>query len=147
MIASIRTTTGRENIVIDSISSKINSKKIPIKSVFHPEDLSGYIFIEADSAESIEEAVKNVPHVRGTVSRDVKLEELEKFIIPEKRTITIDVGDIVDVITGPFKGERAKITRVDEVKGDVTLELMEAVIPIPITISVNSIKIYEKKKD
>jgi len=145
MIASIRTTTGRENIVIDSISIRSQTKKIPIRSIFHPEDLSGYIFIEGEN-EDIEQAIKNVPHVRGIVSKNIKLDELEKFIVPEKREIKIDVGDIVDVVSGPFKGERARITRVDEVKGEVTLELMEAVIPIPVTISVNSVKIYEKKK-
>jgi transcriptional antiterminator NusG len=146
MIASIRTTTGRENVVIDSISTRTQLKKIPIKSIFHPEDLRGYIFIEGDANEDIETAIKTIPHVRGIVSRDVKLSELEKFIVPEKREIKIEVGDIVDIISGPFKGERARITRVDEVKGEVTLELMEAVIPIPVTISVNSVRIYEKKK-
>jgi transcription termination/antitermination protein NusG len=145
MIASIRTTTGRENVVIDSISAKVITKKIPIKSVFHPEDLRGYIFIEGES-DDIDSAIKNIPHVRGVVSRDINLQELEKFIVPEKREIKIDVGDIVDVISGPFKGERARITRVDETKNEVTLELMEAVIPIPVTISVNSVRIYEKKK-
>jgi len=145
-ILTIRTTTGRENVVIDSIVNKIQSRKIPIKSVFHPEDLRGYVFIEGE-AEDIKISVKGVPHVRGLIQKDVKLEELERFLIPEKSEIKIEVGDVVEIIGGPFKGEKAKITRIDETKGEITVELLEAAIPIPVTISVNSVRIYEKKKE
>ena len=145
-ILTVRTTTGRENVVIDSIVNKIQSRKIPIKSVFHPEDLRGYVFIEGE-AEDIKISVKGVPHVRGLIQKDVKLEELERFLIPEKSEIKIEVGDVVEIIGGPFKGEKAKITRIDETKGEITVELLEAAIPIPVTISVNSVRIYEKKKE
>ncbi len=145
MIATIRTTTGRENVVIDSLTTKIQNEKIPIKSLFHPEELRGYIFIEADEDE-IELAVKSVPHVRGFINKNVPMVQLEKFLVPEKSEVKFDVGDIVEIIGSPFKGERAKISRVDETKGEITVEFLEAAIPIPVTISVNSVRMYEKKK-
>ena len=145
MIMTIRTTTGRENVVIDSIVSKIQSRKIPIKSVFHPEELRGYIFIEGES-EDIEASIKGIPHVRGLINKEVKMEELEIFLIPEKSEIKLESGDLVEIIGGPFKGEKAKITRYDETKNEVTVELLEAAVPIPLTISVNSVRITEKKK-
>ena len=146
MILTIRTTTGRENTVIDSISARVTSKKLPIKSLFHPEDLRGYVFIESETSEVVEEAIKGVPHMRGIVAKNVQLKELEKFLVPEKAEIKIEVGDIVEVTGGPFKGEKAKIIRADEAKGEVTIELLEAVIPIPITIPTTSVRIHEKKK-
>ena len=146
-IATLRTTTGREGVVIDTITSRVIGKKIPIKSVFQTEDLRGYIFIEGEITD-IESAIKGLPHVRGMVASDVKLEEIEKFLIPEKREIVLDVGDIVEVTGGPaFKGERARITRVDEMKGEITIELLEAVIPIPLTIPTTAVRLYEKKKE
>jgi len=146
-IATLRTTTGREGVVIDSIVSRVQGKKIPIKSLFQTEDLRGYIFIEGEITD-IENAVKGLPHIRGMVASDVKLEEIEKFLIPEKRQIVLDVGDIVEVTGGPaFKGERARITRVDEVKGEITIELLEAVIPIPLTLPTTAVRLYEKKKE
>jgi transcriptional antiterminator NusG len=145
-IATLRTTTGREGVVIDSIVSRVQSKKIPVKAVFQTEDLRGYIFIEGEIAD-IESAIKGLPHIRGMVASDVKIEEVEKFLVPEKRQIKLDIGDIVEVTGGPaFKGERAKITRVDEVKGEVTIELLEAVIPIPLTLPTTAVRLYEKKK-
>jgi transcriptional antiterminator NusG len=144
-IFTIRTTTGRENVVIDSIVAKIQGKKLPIKSLFHPEELRGYVFIEGEE-EDIKNSVKGVPHVRGLIQKEVKLQELERFLIPEKSEIKIEPGDVVEIIGGPFRGEKAKITRADETKGEITVELLEAAIPIPVTISVNSVRIHEKKR-
>ena len=145
MISTIRTTTGRENVVIESLVSRISSQKIPIKSLFHPEDLRGYVFIEGES-EDIEAATKGVPHVRGLINKNVDLKEIERFLVPAKSEIKIEIGDVVEIIGSPFKGEMAKVSRIDEQKGELTVEFMEAAIPIPVTISVNSVRLHEKKK-
>ena len=145
MISTVRTTTGRENVVIESLIYRIKTKKIPIKSIFHPEELRGYIFIEGEN-EDIEVAIKGVPHIRGLINKDVPLEQLERFLIAEKREIKTEIGDIVEVIGGPFKGEKGRITRTDETKNEITVEFLEAAIPIPVTISVNAVRIHEKAK-
>jgi transcriptional antiterminator NusG len=145
MIATVRTTTGRENIVLESIAMRVKKHNIPIKSLLHPEDLRGYIFVEGES-EDIETAIRGIPHVRGLINKDVPMDQIEKFIIAEKREIKFEVGDIVEIVGGPFKGENGKITRVDETKNEVTVEFLEAAIPIPVTISMNSVRMYEKKK-
>jgi transcriptional antiterminator NusG len=145
MIATIRTTTGRENVVMDSLISRIESQNIPIKSLFHIEELRGYIFIEGD-AEEIDASIKSIPHVRGFINKNADMNQIERFLVPEKSEVKLEVGDIVEIIGSPFKGERAKISRVDEQKGELTVEFLEAAIPIPVTISINSVRIYEKKK-
>ncbi|MBI4174357.1 MAG: transcription elongation factor Spt5 [Candidatus Aenigmarchaeota archaeon] len=146
MIATIRTTTGRENVVIDSLTTKIQNEHLQIKSLFHPEELRGYIFIEGEP-EEIEMTVKSVPHVRGFINKDVPMSQLERFLVAEKSEVKFSVGDVVEIIGSPFKGERAKISRVDETKNEITVEFLEAAIPIPVTISVNSVRMYEKKKE
>ena len=145
MLATIRTTTGRENVVIDSLVNRVGSQKIPIKSIFHPEDLRGYVFVEGE-VDDIENAIKNIPHIRGFINKDVPFTQVERFLVQAKSEIKFEVGDIVEIIGSPFKGEHAKITHVDEQKGEVTVEFLEAAIPIPVKISVNSIRMHEKKK-
>ncbi len=144
MIITVRTTTGRENIVIDGIEKRVKSKGLNIKSVFHPEELRGYIFIEADNVDEIEEAIRGIPHVRGIIPKNVKFSDVERFLIPEKQEVKVEENDIVEIIGGPFKGEKAKVKRVDEAKNEITVELLEAAIPIPVTISTNSVRIIEK---
>ena len=145
MLAMIRTTSGRENIVMNSLTTRIQNKKIPVKSLFHPEDLRGYIFIEAETGD-IDASVNGIPHIRGVVKKGITLEQLEKFLIPEKREIKLGVDDIVEIIGDMFKGEKGKITRVDETKKEITVEFIEAAIPIPITVPMNSVRLYEKKR-
>jgi transcription termination/antitermination protein NusG len=145
MIATIRTTTGRENVVIDSVTTRITTQSIPIKALFHPEELRGYVFIEGD-VEEIEAAIKGIPHIRGFINKNVPMEQIERFLVAEKSEIKLEVGDIVEIIGSPFKGERAKISRIDEQKGEITVEFLEAAIPIPVTISANSVRLHEKKK-
>ncbi len=145
MIATIRTTTGRENVVMESLIARINSQKVPIKSVCHPEDLRGYIFIEGES-EDIETSIKGIPHIRGFINKNVEMDQIERFLVPAKSEIKLEIGDIVEIIGSPFKGEMGKISRIDEQKGELTVEFVEAAIPIPVTISVNSARLHEKKK-
>jgi transcription termination/antitermination protein NusG len=146
MILTIRTTSGRENAVIDSLASRIKSRKLEIKALIQTEDLRGYVFIEADDIDLIRDAVKGVPHIRGVIEKDVTVAELDRFLVPEKQIIRSDIGDIVEIISGPFKGERAKVTRYDEMKGEVIVELLEAAIPIPVTIPVATTRTLERAK-
>lgn len=147
MILTLRTTSGRENAVIESLISRIKSKQIPIKSLIQTEELRGYIFIETDDVEFIQEAIKGVPHIRGILGKEITTEEIERFLIPEKQVVKVEVGDLVEIISGPFKGEKAKVTRFDEIKNEVTVELLEAAIPIPVTIPVTTTRLYEKGKE
>jgi len=142
---TIRTTTGRENVVIESLMNRIRSESIAVKSLFHPEELRGYVFIEGES-ESVEAAIKGVPHIRGLINKEVQMNDIERFLVPEKSEIKLEIGDTVEIIGSPFKGEKAKITRVDETKGEITVEFLEAAIPIPVTISMTSVRLEKKKE-
>lgn len=145
MIYTVKTVVGRENVVLDTIAAKVKSEGLNIKTLVHPEEIKGYIFIEG-VVEDVEKAVKMVPHARGLVKKPVELKDVERFLQPRKVEIELDLGNIVEVIGGPFKGERGKVVRYDKTKRETTLELIETVTPIPITISVEFVKILQKKK-
>jgi transcriptional antiterminator NusG len=134
MIYTVRTTVGRENAVIETLISKSKSSAMNIKSIFHPEELKGYIFLEGDE-ESIDQIVKAVPHVKGIIKKEVKMEDIRKFLETKKIEIKVNRGDVIEVTSGPFKNEKGKVTRVDEAK--------EAAIPIPITVPIESVKVIE----
>jgi transcriptional antiterminator NusG len=143
MIYTVKTVVGRENIVIDAIASKAKSEGLAIQSVFHPEEIRGYVFIEGE-IKDVEKVVQMIPHVRGLIKKAVDLKDIQKFLQPRTVEIEMNIGDVVEVIGGPFKGERGKVTRYDKTKREVTIELIEAVVPIPITVSVEFLKLLEK---
>jgi len=145
VIYALKTVVGRENIVLDSIASKVKTRGLAIQSLVHPEEIRGYIFIEGEIKE-VEKAVQIIPHVRGLIKTPIEIKKIQRFLQPKKTEIELDVGDVVEVIGGPFKGEKGKIIRYDKTKREVVIELFEVTVPIPITISAEFVKVLEKAK-
>lgn len=142
MILTIRTTVGRENAVMETLNKRIKYLKIDVKSIFHPDELKGYIFIEGE-IPSIEKIIQGVPHVKGIIRKEVNISDIKKFLEARKIEIKINRGDIVEITGGPFKNVKGKVTRVEEAREEVTLELLEAAIPIPITVPIDSVRLIE----
>ncbi|MDR2707389.1 MAG: transcription elongation factor Spt5 [Nitrososphaerota archaeon] len=142
----VKTTTGQERNVARLITTKVEMNKIPLKSLLIPDTLKGYVFIEADGPHYVEEAIAGVRHVRSRVSGLVNFAEIERYIV--RKPVMEDLGedDFVEITGGPFKGMRAKITRLDKSKGEVTLELLEATFTLPITVHSDYVKLVEKAK-
>jgi transcriptional antiterminator NusG len=139
MILTARTTRGREKTAINSLRSKIKNSDRDIKAVFHPDDLKGYIFIEGKESD-IRDLVSEVRNVRGIIDEEVGVDEIEKYLSDEQEEIKLEQGDTVEVIGGAFKGEEAKITRVDETNREVTIELLDAAVPIPTTVEAEMVR-------
>jgi len=130
---------------MDMLASKIKVEGLDIKTIFHPAELKGYIFIEG-TLGNVQKAIRGVMHIRGLIQKPVQLEEIKHFLEYKKERIKIELGDIVEIIGGPFKGEKGKVNRIDKVKGEVTVELLEATIPIPVTIATEFVKVVKPAK-
>lgn len=144
-IYTVKTVVGRENIVIDSISSKAVSESLDIKALVHPEEIKGYVFVEG-AIRDVEKVLQMVPHIRGVIKKPVAITEIQRFLQPKKVEIDLKVKDIVEVIGGPFKGERGKVTRYDKAKREVIIELLDVTVPIPITVNAEFVKLSERSK-
>jgi len=149
-VFAVRTTAGQEKNVADMIASKVKTKeetsKLPIKAVFVPEMLKGYVFIEAEGPHFVEQAIAGIKHVRSRVPGLVSFSEVERYLVVKPVIEELNIDDLVEVVGGPFKGMRAKITRIDKTKAEVTLELLEATFTLPITVHADYVRLVEKAK-
>ena len=143
MIYAIKTIIGRENVVLESMAGKAKAQGLLIKALAHPEEIRGYVFVEGE-LKDVESVIKEIPHARGILRKPVSVSEIKRFLEPKKVEIKINEGDIVEVIGGPFKGEKGKVTRFDKVKGEITMELIEVTVPIPITVNSGLVKVIKK---
>ena len=143
MIFPIRTTVNQEQMVVDILGAKIAKEDLNIYSIAVVPGLKGYILIEADNEITVRRGITDTPHVRGSgiVKGEVKIEELSEMLEAKPLMKTLEEGQIVEIISGPFKAEKAKITRVNAQKEEVTVELLEAAVKIPVTIKAENIKI------
>ncbi|MBT4869962.1 MAG: transcription elongation factor Spt5 [Candidatus Diapherotrites archaeon] len=143
MIFPVRTTVGQEQLVVDILGSKIIKEDLNIYSIAVVPGLKGYILIEADNEVTVRRGITDTPHIKGSgiVKGAVKIEELSGLLESKPLMKTLEEGQTIEIIAGPFKGEKAKITRVNAAKEEVTVELLEAAVKIPVTIKAENIKI------
>ena len=125
----LRVTANREDQVMDFIVANAQRKKLEVFAVVRAHGMRGYIFLEAGNRTDAEQAAFNVPYARG--------------ILPK----TVEYKDIVEIISGPFKREQAKITRIDKQKEGVVVELLEAAVPIPITVKMDAVKVIRRETE
>jgi transcriptional antiterminator NusG len=146
-IYTVRTTIGQERNVADMITARVERERFGVHSILVPHDIRGYIMVEAVNKTEIEKSLHGVSHARGIVEGEIEFSEIEKFFEPKPTVTKIDIGDIVELVSGPFKGEKARVVRVDLKKEETTVELFEATVPIPVTVRGDSIKVIRKEEE
>ncbi|MBI5553140.1 MAG: transcription elongation factor Spt5 [Candidatus Diapherotrites archaeon] len=143
MIFTIRTTVGQEDTVVEIMSNQVIREGLNVFSFCVIPNLKGYVLVEADHEMTVRRAITGTTYVKGKgmVGGEVKIDELSKLLESKPLMKTIKVGQKIELISGPFKGEKAKVIRVNDMKEEVTVELLEAAVKIPVTIKAENIKI------
>jgi len=146
MIYIIKVTTNKEDKALDLVAERARKKQLEVYSLARPHGLRGYIILEALDRETAEEAVFNLPYVKGIIGKTVSYEDVKNIIEPIIEEIKIEKDDIVEIIGEPFKKEKAKVLRVDKAKGEAVVTLLEAAVPIPVTIKIDNVKVIRREK-
>lgn len=145
MIYAIRVTSGQEKIIAEILLKKAKAEKVAIYSVVHVENVKGYLFVEAADENSLVKLIQKVKHIKGFLKKSMSISEIQNLIKTSSApTVVLEVGDVVEMTSGPFKGEKAKVVDLDEAKDEVTVELVEVAVPIPVTVKSKIIKLLQK---
>ncbi|XVH30693.1 transcription elongation factor Spt5 [Haloferacaceae archaeon DSL9] len=142
-IFAVKTTASQEQTVADMLASK---EEPEIHAVLAPDSLTSYVMVEADNTAVLERLFDEVPHARSIIQGTTSMAEVEHFLSPTPDVEGIAEGDIVELIAGPFKGEKARVQRIDEGKDQVTVELYEATVPIPVTVRGDQIRVLDSEE-
>lgn len=144
MIFIIKVTSNKEDRALDMMSERAEKKGLSVYALVRPHGLKGYLIMEAADRESVEEAAFNLPYVKGIIGKTVAYEEIKVMLEPKVEDVKIEVGDVVEMISEPFKNEKAKVTRIDKQKGEVVVSLLGASVPIPVTVKIDNIKVIRR---
>ena len=137
---AIRTTGGQEHIVVNLAQNRINSKKIAVRSILLLDSFKGYIIIEAPNSNIAYDALIGVRHVKGQIRGELPYKDIESYLVKRPVVTELNIDDTVEVIAGPFKSMKAKITRVDYEKQEATVLLLDSPYQIPVTVDANYLK-------
>jgi len=145
-IMALKTSIGHEKDVADGISGKAKSGKSDMAAILAPVGLRGYVLIEGMNTDKMRETVKGVRKAHSFVDGEMSFQEIDHYLTPKSQVSGITEGDVVELVAGPFKGEKARVQQIDESKEEITVELFEAMVPIPVTVRGDHVRVLEKDR-
>lgn len=131
-----------------------------IMSILHPPAMRGYVFVESSAQHHVEKLIGRSggrdPSARRGINQsplknaktvlpgEAPLEDILPYLEPKAVTSGIEVGCIVEIVTGAFKGEKARIISVTESKEEVSMELYEQIIPMTLNMRGDHVRVIER---
>jgi transcriptional antiterminator NusG len=146
-IFTIKTQVGKEQNTADLINSRADKSKLDLPSILVTPELRGYIFVEGFDEELLKNTIKTIGYARNMLEGDIPIDQIEHFLTPTSAVAKITDGDTVEMVSGPFRGEKAKITHIDYAKEEITVELLDSMVPIPITVRGEQVRIIKRKDE
>ena len=137
----VRVAGGQENMIASMLQTRLNTKKIDgIFSVLFLDSFKGYVIVEAIDSNIAYEALHGIRHIRGQIRGELPFKDLEGYLVKKPVVTELTIDDTVEIIAGPFKSMKAKITRVDYEKQEATVVLLDSPYQIPVTVDANYLK-------
>ena len=143
---AVRTTGGQEHVVAKLVENRLARRNPGIYSILVLENLKGYIVVEAKSANVAHDVLTGIKHVRGQLKGEIALDDIKNFLVKKPSVEELSINDTVEIIGGPFKGMKARITRVDYDRQEATVVLLDAPYQLPVTIDANYLRLVEKAR-
>ena len=142
---------GMEVKVAAMIMERARALGLDIRSVIVPYSLKGYIVIEAGDPGDVYTAVRRIKDVKRVRLADMSVDEVINLVKPpETRALKLSKGQMVEIVSGPFKGFRARIIDVNERKGEVTITLQDVNLrggsTITVTIPIDDVRPVESEE-
>ena len=153
----LKTTMGQEEKVASEIQARLSGTgslqdiQSEIFSVLCPTMMRGYVFVEASAYHHVEKLIgraggRTTPlkNCRKVLPGASPLGAVTPYLEPKAATAGIEEGDIVEIRVSSFKGERARVTNVAENKEEVTVELFDTPIPMPLTLRADQVRVTQR---
>lgn len=162
-IYAVKATAGQERVVAELMyreaAKKLEKNRAEgreIHSVLYTSGLKGYVLVEANMPAVVSDLAREVPKTKGMLLKEkgniesagvIPISDLQETLNPTPVVAEVERGDLVELIAGPFKGEKAQVAKFDQDKNEITVELIEAAVPIPVVVRGDDIKILKKEEE
>jgi transcriptional antiterminator NusG len=145
-IFAVKTTGGQEKTVAKFVGDRLEKRKqegkdSQVYAILVLDAQKSYVFFEAQNAQAVSDSISGFKHVKGMVPGYSQFSDIEKFLVDKSIISDVNVGDVIEIVAGPFKGMRAKINRIEPARSEVTVLLLDAPYQLPVTVDVGFIKV------
>ena len=162
----VKTAINSEQRVADEMYARLHgsgsmvSLHGEILSILHPPTMRGYVFVESSALHHVEKLIGRsggrdpsarrginqspLKNAKSVLPGEAPFEDIFPYLEPKAVTSGIEVGCIVEIVTGAFKGEKARIPSVSESKEEVSMELYEQIIPMTLNMRGDHVRVIER---
>ena len=162
----VKTAIGSEKRVADEMqarltgSGSLSSIQDEIFGILHPTGMRGYVMVESSALHHVEKLIGRsggrdpkarrglnqtpLKNAKTVLPGEAPLADILPYLEPKAVTSGIEVGCIVEIVTGAFKGEKARVTSVAETKEEVSMELYEQPIPMTLKMRGDHVRVVER---
>jgi len=145
-IFPVKTTGGQEKTVATFVAKRAIQKNKPIYAVLALDTWKGYVLFESATSQAVDESIQGFKHVRSKIPGMMQYQDIDKFLVVKSMVAELNEGDTVEIVSGPFKSMRAKITRLEKEKQEVTVILLDTAYQMPISLDAAYLKLVERAK-
>ncbi len=162
----VKTAIGSEKRVADEMqarlmgSGSLSSILEDVFGILHPTGMRGYVMVESSALHHVEKLIGRsggrdpkarrglnqtpLKNAKTVLPGEAPLKDILPYLEPKAVTSGIEVGCIVEIVTGAFKGEKARVTSVAETKEEVSMELYEQPIPMTLKMRGDHVRVVER---
>jgi transcriptional antiterminator NusG len=141
----ITAATDLYNLIKDDGTEKRPGSSQDVYAILCPDNLRGYVFVEGMNVDRLREKTRSIKKARNFLEDPVSIGEIEVYLKPLSTVEGFEEGSLIEITKGPFKGEKARVKHIDESKEEITVELIDAMMPIPVTLNGDSVRVIEKE--
>jgi len=120
------------------------SGPIDVASIVILPTVKGYVFVEARNKEAVATAIQGMRHMKNRPLITVPFDDIGSHLVEKPLIDIISTGDIVEIVSGPLRGIVGTVIRIEKPKREVTLELSDAAFPLPISVTIDAVRITKK---
>src|SRR2546428_108932 len=151
-VLAVKSSIGHERAVADAIYARARAKDVGVFSILVPANFRRYVYVDSMKPDRLDAVGRGLRRARGDVkgegeSPGIAFSEIEAYLTPKPIVSGIMEGDIVELVPGPFKGEKARVLQIDERKEKITGELFRAMGRIPVTGRGDSVRVLQKEEE
>ncbi|MCE4599947.1 MAG: transcription elongation factor Spt5 [Desulfurococcales archaeon] len=137
---AVYVTGGTEERVALILRQRTIAMGLDIRSIIVPPDLRGTIVVEVGSPGDLFDLVRGLRDVKRRRPVLIKKEEAVRLAAPVVEVPTVSKDQVVEIISGPFRGMKGKVVEVYETRGEVDLVLLESDFRMIITVPLEQVR-------
>lgn len=137
---AIYVTGGTEERVALILRQRTLAMGLDVRSIIVPLELRGTLIVEVGNPGDLFDLIRGLRDVKRRRPVLIKEEEAVGLAAPVVEVPAVSKDQIVEIISGPFRGMRGRVVEVYDTRGEVDLVLLESDFRMIITVPLEQVR-------